>query len=152
MVIQRWQSVFLLLAAVAMAFFCFVPNAEFTTPDALLTWRPMGLTSATGTCAGSTLAYFIVNCVITVLIIIDIFLFKDLKRQMTVALVCAALEFASCITWFICVLGFTERLGATGVEWLPGIILLAASLLMILFAYSYMGKDRRKLANFDGLR
>lgn len=152
MVIQRWQSVFLLLAAVAMAFFCFMPNAEFITADTVLTWRPLGLTSSAGQCAGGTLAYFIVNCVITLLIIIDIFLFKNLRRQMTVALVCAALEFASCITWFVCVLIFTERFAATGVEWLPGIILLAASLLMILFAYHFMGKDRRKLAHYDRLR
>lgn len=152
MVIQRLQTIFLFLAAIAMAVFSFMPNASFVTADNVYTWSPLHLIDKTGTSILGTGIYFAVNVLITLLIIISIFLYKNLKRQMTVTLVTSMLVVASCITWFICTKLIAGHLCASTTEWLPGTVLPIISLLLLLIAHRFMGKDRRKLASYDRLR
>ena len=83
MVIQRWQSVFLLLSAIMMGFFCYLPLAQ----QGEMVFRPY-----------DQVVYLTLNVLIVLLSMISIFLFKNLSRQKVVVKVNLLLIIASAIT------------------------------------------------------
>ena len=91
MVIQRWQSVFLLLAAILMAFYAFMPVAGFTFNGISYELSLLGVESLL---PGSDSAVeasvkpevvswplFVLAIIVAVLGLIAIFKFKNLKLQ-----------------------------------------------------------------------
>lgn len=153
MVIQRWQSVFLLIAAIAMALFCFLPSVSFTTADGVCTMSPCGISAPDGSCLQCSTVCLIVNCLIAVLTFVTIFLFKDLKRQMNTTIVSILLTIASIATFAILAKMAADDLAATetrliyGKAALPIITLLGQWL-----AWRAMARDRKKLASYDRIR
>lgn len=132
MVIQRWQTVMLLIAAVLVAVFCLTP---------------MGSVGEESVYACSFPVFLILNIVIAVLLLIDIFLFRNLRLQMRVAAVALILEAVSAGLAFAIVYT-TEGFAMS----LAGAPLIVAALILTWFGRRFMDKDRRLLAAADRLR
>lgn len=138
MVIQRIQTLMLLIAAILMAIFCCTGFATVGAADAartvLVADAPVLLT---------------LNILIAVLLVISIFLYRDLRRQMRVTLLILLLICASMVTS-----GFIIYAGIPGAEpiLLGGVSLLLLALIFALLAYRAMGRDRHLLAAADRLR
>lgn len=138
MVIQRWQNLLLLIAAILMIIFCSTPYATRSVAESV---SPVFVYEAP--------VLLIINLVITVLLVLGIFLFKDLKRQMTVTLISIMLVCASIVTCgFVLYAGMPD---AT-IVWTGGVLLLVVALVCALAAYRFMRKDRNLLRSYDRLR
>lgn len=138
MVIQRWQSVLLFLACICMVFFLFIPFGvapDAQSPESLSPMLPIGYP-----------VFFILNALAAILLFIDIFLFKNLKKQKTVLMVSMLLIVAS----EVCVLIMTWN-DPFQYEW-GSSILLAAAFFMGWMAHSLMRRDQKTLASYDRIR
>lgn len=150
MVIQRFQTLFLLVAALLMAAFIFMPFGysvitEGSTERIVEDWTAyqyLGLVIPAGVCA--------------LLLLVDIFLFKQMTLQKTLAWVGMALTLACIgVTVYILSSGMTDI--TPGVEiintrWGGGGLLLVAAALSIGLAISRISADQRILRNADRLR
>lgn len=133
MVIQRWQSVFLLLAAIMMGCSCMLPLA--TMGEATLT-------------PASQPVYLVLNALIAVLTLISIFLFKNLSRQKTVVKVNFFLIVASIITAGIMIFSTADA----SIDWIGAPLLVICSLVMTLAGYRRICADEKLLKSYDRIR
>ena len=140
MVIQRWQSVLLLIAVVLMCIFCATPYAQTTTAEAE-SWTPIYVSDAP--------VFLILNIVIAVILFIAIFLFKNLKLQMRVTTISIVLLVASMVT---CAILMTTGYPDAELIWTGGVVLLLAALVCAIFGLRFMRKDRNLLRSYDRLR
>lgn len=140
MVIQRWQTLLLLIAVALMCIFCATPWA-MQAADGTAQATPVLLVHAP--------VLLVLNIVIAVLLFICIFMFKNLKRQMTVARLCIILICTSMVTCGLTL--YTSFPGATLI-WTGGVLLLLAALVCAMFALRFMKKDHRLLTSYDRLR
>lgn len=141
MVIQRWQSVLLLIAAICMALFCFTPFASFNDPasaDSLSVASPSDF-----------IVFLVLNLTISAMLFISIFMFRNLKRQLTVTLLSILLMAVSAVTGIFIVYG---RLDGGRIEIWGGALLLVLALVAALWAYRRIVRDRRLLASMDRIR
>ena len=85
MVIQRIQSVYLLIAVILMIVFAFFPALSFDLADKTVLYGAI----ETGRAGNMHINPLLITLIILIsfLAIIDIFLFKNLQRQMTVCFV-----------------------------------------------------------------
>lgn len=142
MVIQRWQSLLLLIAVVLMSVFCATPFATLPASETVGG-------EVTEVFVKDAPVFMIINILIAVLLFISIFLYKDLKRQMTVTLASIVLIAASIVTCgFILYVGMPD---ATLI-WFGGVTLLVVSLILAVFAYRFIRRDRNLLRSYDRLR
>lgn len=141
MVIQRWQSVLLLLAVVLMCIFCATPLATYAADTSA--------ESLTAVYVKDAPVLLTVSILVAALLFITIFLYKNLKRQMTVTLLSIVLIVATIVTGFFVV--YNAYPGADFVLF-GGILLLVISLILALSAYRLMKRDLRKLRSYDRLR
>ena len=141
MVIQRIQTLFLLLAVAFMAMFCLTPFATIVCAESAESWTPVFVKDAP--------VFMVLNLVIAVLLFLGIFMFKNLRQQMKVTLVSIVLICASIVTF-----GFVLFVGMPGAHiiWTGGVLLLVAALICALFAYRGMKKDHKLLTSYDRLR
>lgn len=141
MVIQRIQTLFLLVAVVFMALFCLTPIATLDVAESTESFSPVFVKDAP--------VFMVLNILIAVLLFIGIFLFKNIRRQMTVTLASMLLICASIVTF-----GFVLYVGMPGahIVWTGGVLLLVAALIAALFAYRGMKKDKKLLSSYDRLR
>lgn len=140
MVIQRWQSVLLLIAVVLMCVFCATPYANRTAVEsAALT--PVFVSDAP--------VFLVLNIAIAVLLFIAIFLFKNLRLQMKVTMLSIVLIVASIVTC-----GFILYASIPDAEliWTGGVLLLIAALICALSGLRLMRKDHNLLRSYDRLR
>ena len=139
MVIQRIQSVFLLLAAILIALAAFIfPVFYIPAPEGNLGVLPV-----------SCLPLFILLMMIVVLTLVDIFLFKNLSRQIMVCRVTVVLT-------VICALlqAYTAKYGEVGCVpniWGP-MIMYVSSLILMMLAIRGMNADRKLLRSYDRLK
>lgn len=138
MVIQRWQSVFLLLAAVFIVVFTFTPVATLAGAADL---KPKHFP-----------VWMVLNLLIAVLLFIAIFMYKSLAQQRRVTLVSMVLLAASALTGGFTLYGPQAPEGSVELVWAGGIILLIGALAFALAAYRGINADHRKLASYDRLR
>ncbi len=136
MVIQRWQSVFLFLASVMMGIFSFVPFATQVSGEEILQFTPMDAP-----------VYCTLNLLIALLLLLAIFMFKNIKRQKTVTLVSVVLMVASAVSGGVIVYS-----GGMAVDWTGGVLLLICSGVLALAAYRRIVADERLLRSYDRLR
>lgn len=141
MVIQRWQSVLLLIAAICMALFCFTPFASFSDPASA------NSVSLITPC--DFMVFLVLNLTIATLLFISIFLYRNLKRQLTVTLLSILLIAVSAVTGIFIVYG---RLEGGRIELWGGVLLLILALVAALWAYRKIQGDRKLLASMDRLR
>lgn len=137
MVIQRIQSLLLLLAAGLMAVVCVcLPLLQVDATHALYVYNFPTL--------------LIVNCVCGGLLLIDIFLFKNLKLQILVAAICVAL-----ITAFIglgALMVLLQDPEAVGTAWVWPAVVSAVAIVVTVWARACMKSDYSLLRNADRLR
>lgn len=141
MVIQRWQSVLLLLAVVLMCVFCTSPLATYAADNSSDAVSSVYVKDAP--------VLFTVAILVAALLFISIFLFKNIKRQMSVTLLSIVLIAATIVTGFFVI--YNAYPGAQFVVF-GGIALLVIALILALGAYRLMKKDLRKLRSYDRLR
>ncbi|MBO5779657.1 MAG: DUF4293 family protein [Muribaculaceae bacterium] len=130
MVIQRWQSLFLLVAAALMAIFAFTPFATIEGAPVASTAYP---------------AFMALNLLCALLLLINIFLFKNLKFQIKQALLNSFLVLGS----ICCAAVITFTTGAS-LSW--QIALPVVALIFSLFARRRMCADKRLLDSADRIR
>ena len=140
MVIQRWQSVYLLLAIFAMILVFIRPfgtvadQTQETLVERITPDYPV---------------FLIVNILITLLLLIDIFLFRNLKVQRLVAAVCILLILASAATAFLIIKGSGEL---WEIAWTGAPVGLVCALICTVIARYRMGQDEKLLKSYDRLR
>lgn len=155
MVIQRWQSLLLLVAAVVMACFTFLPFGQVTTTDYTLNLSALGFSQVGIPTDGEppieihTWYFFILSLTTIVLLLLDIFLYKNIRLQMRVCLVTLLFIVAD-----VCVgglLGFT-RIEGGEIWWKTTTLCPFIAILSTIFAYYRMKSDYALLRAADRLR
>lgn len=156
MVIQRWQSVLLLVAAVMMGLASFKTLAGIQATDFTYTFSALGFEYAGEATGGATTGWalrtwtlFIVTLTGTILPLIDIFLFKKLRLQMRLALVCVLFCITTCAIAGLSAYRFAD--GAT-VSWTQVACAPLLALVAEVMAWQRMASDKRKLSAADRLR
>ncbi|MDE5573599.1 MAG: DUF4293 domain-containing protein [Muribaculaceae bacterium] len=137
MIIQRIQSLYLLIATVLSGFFCVSSIGSVKVEETLMNVYPK-----------DNPVMLIVGILITLLLFISIFLFKDLKRQKTIALLSMFLIIATEATVFILI--FSSEAGM--ISWTGGALLLLGSFIFTLLAYRGINKDQKILRESDRIR
>ena len=125
MVIQRIQSLYLLIAAILMAVFGYFTALSFELP--------------------------ILVGIITFLAIVDIFLYKNLQRQMTVCFVDIILGLAMLLAIGIQIFKIAGEDGSKLV-WHWFFLLPVLSVIFLMMAHKAMSRDKKKLLDSDRLR
>lgn len=136
MVIQRIQTLFLLVAVAALSMTLFFPFGF----ACLQNGTPVGIEPC------SFPWYLGFNAVADLLLIISIFLFKKLSVQLKTTLIGGLMVAASVIWWF-----FISTEIAAYPNWLNLGLLILADIFTFL-ALRAMQKDRRLLRSYDRLR
>lgn len=141
MQIQRIQTLFLLAAVALICAFCLTPYATRIIPD-----DPQ---SVSAVFVRDTPVLLIVNACIAVLLLLNIFMYKNLRRQMKLTLVSMLLLAGSAVAC-----GFVVTVGLPDARllWTGGVLLLLAALVMAMCAYRGMLRDKRKLDSLNRLR
>lgn len=125
MVIQRIQSLFLLIAALLMAAFAFfIPSMD--------------------------ISMMVLVILIAVLAVIDIFLYKNLQRQMTVCFVDIIIGLAMFVAIIIQIVRLTRD--NLAVSWNWAWILPILSIIFLMLAHRAMAQDKKKLRDAYRLR
>ncbi len=139
MVIQRWQTVLLALAVIVMAIFCSTPFATVSATAEQV--ESVYLKDAP--------VLMIVSILIGVVLFMSIFMYKDLKRQMTMTLVSMVLLVAAIVTGIFIVY---YAMPDAKLVILGGITLLVVTFILALGAYTMMNRDRKLLDSYNRLR
>lgn len=149
MVIQRIQSVYLLIAAILMLVFAFFPALSFELLDKTVLYG--ALESGRAGNLHPNLLLLTLVILISFLAIIDIFLYKNLQRQMTVCFVDIIIGLAMLVA--ICIQAFVvgNREGWT-VTWQWYMLLPIFSIIFLMLAHKSMSNDKKKLLDADRLR
>ena len=139
MIIQRWQNLLLFVGLILMAWSCFMPVASMPDPTASI----------------DTLLYpidapvlLVLDIVITLLFGISIFMYKNLKSQMSVTSITILLLIAQLIT--LCVMNLVTMTEAAFSA--LSYVLPAVSLICAYAAYRFEHKDWKLLRSYDRLR
>ena len=136
--IQRIQSIYLLVGAVAMAIFCILPFGAVGADEQL----------SHVACADYPV-YLILNILIAVVLFLAIFLFKNRKMQLTLTRVSLLLIAVSAVCGGLLLFGGDSE-GAR-LEWAGGVTLLIIALFMTLMAGKGIRHDINIIKNADRL-
>ena len=154
MVIQRWQTILLFIAAAVMACFTFIPIATVTTLDYTFNLTGLGFyeqgtpTDGEPPIVVHTWYFFMLSITTIVLLLIDIFLYKNIKLQQKVCMVAILFIVAdSCVAGL---LGFKAIIG--DLWWKTTIICPFIALFSAIFAYYRMGQDYALLRSSERFR
>ena len=149
MVIQRIQSVYLLIAVILMIVFAFFPALTFELGGREFVYGALE-TGKVGVTHIDPLMLMLV-VLISLLAFIDIFLFKNLQRQMTVCFVDIIIGLAMLVA--ICIQAFVVN-GKEGVtlQWQWYLALPVLSIIFLMLAHKAMSRDKKMLRDADRLR
>lgn len=129
----------LLIAAILVGIFCCVPFASLDVAEA----------AQVSLYAKDAPVLLVLNIAIAAILLIVIFMYKNLKQQMRMTILAALLICASIVTsGFVIYVGYEN---ATPVL-LGGVILLVLALIFAILAYRGMLHDHRLLRSMDRLR
>lgn len=149
MVIQRIQSVYLLIAVILMVVFAFVPVLTFELADKTVLYGALETGRAGNLHINPLLITLII--LISLLAFIDIFLYKNLQRQMTVCFVDIIIGLAMLVAIGIQAFVVGNREGWT-VSWQWYVLLPVLSIIFLMMAHKAMSRDKKKLLDADRLR
>ena len=157
MVIQRWQSVMLLIAGAMMGIFSFcslgqIQAAAYTFNVTALGIAREGIATAPDEATGiSTVILFIVSLLSAILPLVDIFCFRNMPLQKKVALVSALFSAVAGVIAVFTASNFASEFGVF-VGWSTFICAPAIALIGDLLAYRLISADQKKLRAADRLR
>ncbi len=149
MVIQRIQSVYLLIAVILMVVFAFFPALSFDLADKTVLYGALE-TGRAGNMHINPLLFTLI-ALISCLAFIDIFLYKNLQRQMTVCFVDIIIGLAMLVAIGIQAFVVGNREGWT-VSWQWTALLPVLSIIFLMLAHKSMSNDKKKLRDADRLR
>lgn len=155
MVIQRWQSVLLLISAVMMGIFSFSSIGQFQLHDYSLNFCTWGIYTEGQADDGnvnthiSTIYFLIISLLSLILYLIDIFLYKNLSLQKKVCSVAILTTIATISTG--CVIGYTAVENGCP-SWSSIVIAPFIAVFSGILAYRFISSDDRKLKSADRLR
>lgn len=149
MVIQRIQSVYLLIAVILMIVFAFFPALTFELGGREFVYGALEAGKVGVTHIDPLMLMLVV--LISLLAFIDIFLFKNLQRQMTVCFVDIIIGLAMLVA--ICIQAFVVN-GKEGVtlQWQWYLALPVLSIIFLMLAHKAMSRDKKMLRDADRLR
>lgn len=155
MVIQRWQSVLLLIAVILMSLFSFLSLGQVQTADVTFDFTALGFVpegeypAAQEPQGISTWYFFAVSLLTAILPLIAIFSFKNYRLQVNLCLWESML--LACVIVIGAVLGYMSVDGSQ-VSWSSLVCAPFISLISVVMAYSRICSDHRKIADSDRLR
>lgn len=149
MVIQRIQSVYLLIAVILMAVFAFFPALSFELGGREFVYGALETGKVGATHIDPLMLMLIV--LISLLAFIDIFLYKNLQRQMTVCFVDIILGLAMMVAIGIQAFVVGGREGVT-LTWQWCLALPVLAIIFLMLAHKAMSSDKKKLRDADRLR
>ena len=139
MIIQRWQNLLLFVGLVLMVWSCFMPVASMPDPAASMDTFLFPVVAP---------VLLVLDIVIAMLLGIAIFMYRNLKSQMSVTTITILLLIAQIIT--LCVMNLVAMTDA--VFNVQAYILPAISLICSYAAYRFERKDWKLLRSYDRLR
>lgn len=157
MVIQRWQTLLLFIAAALMACFTFIPFGVISTQDYTFNLTGLGFyeqgtpTNGDAPMIIHTWYFFMMSLTTIVLLLLDIFLYKNIKLQQRVCMVAILFIVADgCVGGL---LGF-KAFRTEGFElwWNTTALCPFIALFTSIFAYYRMAQDYSLLKAADRLR
>ena len=149
MVIQRIQSVYLLIAVILMAIFAFFPALTFTFGDKDFVYGALEAGKVGVTHIDPLM--LTLTILIAVFALIDIFLFKNLQRQMTVCFVDIIIGLAMLVAIGIQAFYVNGKDGVT-LTWQWYLLLPILSIVFLMLAHKAMSRDKKMLRDSDRLR
>lgn len=149
MVIQRIQSLYLLIAVILMVVFAFFPALSFELADKTVFYGALE-TGRAGSLHIDPLLITLIT-LISLLALVDIFLFKNLQRQMTVCFVDIIIGLAMLVAIGIQAFVVGNREGWM-VSWQWYVLLPVLSIIFLMMAHKAMSRDKKKLRDADRLR
>lgn len=149
MVIQRIQTVYLIIAIILMVVFAFFPALSFELGGREFVYGALE-TGKVGVTHFDPLMLMLI-VLISLLALIDIFLYKNLQRQMTVCFVDIIIGLAMLVAIGIQAFVVGGREGVV-VTWQWYLALPVLSLIFLMLAHKAMSNDKKKLRDADRLR
>ena len=137
MVIQRWQSVFLLLATILVTIFCFVPSAIISDGEKSIFFP------------SENILYLGFNLAIALLFLLSIFMYRNTRRQRRFLSVAMVLTAISLVAGVVIVYSLSTT---STVDIQYGWLLLIAALISAFAAYRNILADERLLRSYERLR
>lgn len=149
MVIQRIQTVYLIIAIILMVVSAFFPALSFELGGREFVYGALE-TGKVGVTHFDPLMLMLI-VLISLLALIDIFLYKNLQRQMTVCFVDIIIGLAMLVA--ICIQAYMvgTRDGVT-LTWQWYLALPVLSIIFLMLAHKSMSKDKKMLRDSDRLR
>lgn len=156
MVIQRWQSVLLLITGALMACFSFLSLGQVQTLDFTYNFTCIGFSIEGQPTDGSphgfqvyTWFLFIVAVMSAILPFIDIFLYRNLPLQKRICLI----EILFIVS-AICIAGWEGYRGMPGyeVQWSSLALAPFLALILTVMSWSLINRDHRLIKSVDRIR
>lgn len=157
MVIQRWQSLLLLIAGVVMALFTFCSIGQFQLADYTCNFTTMGIsieghqTANINTEVADTLYIFIISLVTVVLSLLAILLYKNTKLQKLLCAINSLVIVVVEANVLMLAYGKADQLPNFQPNWTIFIAPYVA-LVAIICAWRCIKNDEKKLRSYDRIR
>lgn len=146
--VQRLQSLFLLLAIVAYGLLFFFPIAQFTTADASNSFSLLGITNYN---SNSTLPLMIVDCLLALSCLVTIFLFKKRRLQIKITAIILLIQIGFVAALFYSADAVAKKFD-TLAQYQAGMYIALIPILFIVLAHRAIRKDEKMVSNTDRLR
>lgn len=150
MVIQRIQSVYLLIAVILMAIFAFFPALTFTFGDKDFVYGALEAGKVGVTHIDPLM--LTLTILIAVFALIDIFLFKNLQRQMTFCFTTIIIGLAMLIAIAVVAFIIQGRVGINNMMPHWALLFPVFSIIFLMLAHKAMSRDKKALRDSDRLR
>ena len=149
--IQRIQTLYLLAIVALGIALIFLPVLQLVTPEEAAELQIFELSALGGVPLQGLWGLLVTTALIPLLALIDIFLYKNLQRQMTVCFVDIIIGLAMLVAIGIQAFVVGNREGWT-VSWQWYVLLPVLSIIFLMMAHKAMSRDKKKLLDADRLR
>lgn len=156
--IQRIQSLFLLLASLAMSVLFFFPIADFwgdiSYQFSIFSFGDISVEASSPFASGFSTPALVFVIVLVVLPLLAIFMFKNRKKQLMAVRVCLALIIAFLVLVFFYYIPTIEKEILLQADYLTakGMFFPLASLIFVILAQRGILKDEKLIRSMDRIR
>lgn len=152
MVIQRWQTLLLLIAAVMMGLFSFCSLGQIQGADITVNFTALAMTvEGTGKTYMPVWYIFVVSLLGALMPLIGIFRYKALKAQRKICMLSIVLILAAMASAWIAS-AYAGVPGAQGIGWSSVVIAPFVAVVALICAMRCISSDMKKLSGYDRLR
>lgn len=153
MVIQRWQSVLLLVSVILMSCFSFLSLGQIQTEFVTYNFTACGIyaegIAAPESMPVSTWYIFAISILSVVLSLIAIFTFKNLRLQKRL---CLLTVLAIICVIIACAIIAYQQFGGANIEWSSIVCAPFISLISVIMAYQRINRDQKLIMASERLR